>query len=228
MSRRVIDRESYPRAAHFDYFRSLAYPYVGVTAEVDVSRLLDYSRAGKHSFYLLLIHAAALAADGVAELRQRIHRGQIVEYSECPTSHIELLEDGSYTYCTLRHHMGLEEYLSSAAAARQACRARAGIEEDADVESMYFVSALPWVHYTSILQPVAGGDESNPRITWGKYQRRPDGAVMLPVSLLAHHALVDGVHIARFYENLNRQIEAFGAPPPASRIDTQGRNTDAR
>ena len=29
MPYRVIDMESYPRKAHFDYFRSLAYPYVG-------------------------------------------------------------------------------------------------------------------------------------------------------------------------------------------------------
>ena len=29
--------DSYPRKAHFDYFRSLQYPYVGVTVDVDVT-----------------------------------------------------------------------------------------------------------------------------------------------------------------------------------------------
>lgn len=32
---------------------------------------------------------------------------------------------------------------------------------------MYFVSALPWLNYTALVQPAARGDESNPRITWG-------------------------------------------------------------
>ena len=29
---------------------------------------------------------------------------------------------------------------------------------------------------------------------------------MLPVTLLAHHALVDGLHIARFYQNLDAEM----------------------
>ena len=30
---------------------------------------------------------------------------------------------------------------------------------------------------------------------------------MMPVTLLAHHALVDGLHIARFYRNLGLEME---------------------
>ena len=35
--------------------------------------------------------------------------------------------------------------------------------------------------------------------------------LMLPVTLLAHHALVDGVHIARFYEQLDVVIHSLAA-----------------
>ena len=35
----MIDMERYPRKAHFDYFRSLAYPAAGVTVDVDVTPL---------------------------------------------------------------------------------------------------------------------------------------------------------------------------------------------
>ena len=200
-----IDMERYARRAHFDYFRTLAYPYVGVTADVDVTAALRYSRENGRSFYLTFLHAAALAADGVPELRQRIRGDRIVEYSECPTSHAERTGGAGYCYCTLRHHMGLEEYFARAEEARAAC-ARNGITEDADVESMYFISTLPWIRYSSLIQPVAGGDESNPRITWGKYAAGPDGAAVMPVSILAHHALVDGIQIARFYDRLNSEI----------------------
>ena len=34
--RRFIDMENYPRKSHFEYFGSLAYPYVGFTANVCV------------------------------------------------------------------------------------------------------------------------------------------------------------------------------------------------
>ena len=206
MAYRIIDMENYPRKAHFDYFRSLAYPYVGVTAHVDVTALADFCKARGVSFYLTFMHAAALAADSIPEFRQRIHDGGIVQYDACPTSHTELKPDGTYAYCTLRHHMPLADYLAKAEAARAAVRESGSIEEEDDVQSMYFISTLPWLHYTQLVQPVACGEESNPRITWGKYQSDAAGRVMMPLSVLVHHALADGLHIAKFYEAFDRQV----------------------
>lgn len=201
-----IDLEKYPRRQHFAYFSSLQYPYVGVTNNVDVTEMVQFCKDRKYSFYLVFMHAVALAADDIAELRQRIRNRGIIEYSECPTSHIELLDNGTYCYCTLQHHMELEEYIPYAESIRKQCRLKGSIEEDNDCESMYFISALPWLHYTSLIQPVAGGEESNPRITWGKYQKDYCGREKLPVTILAHHGLVDGIHIARFYDNLEKQL----------------------
>ncbi len=208
MSFHTIDLENYPRRAHFDYFRSLAYPYVGLTAEVDAAPVLRYAGRSGQSFFLCFLHAVALAADAVPEFRQRIRDGAIVEYTECPTSHTEPLPDGSYRYCTIHHRMSPGQYFPLARKARNDCRSR-GLEEDADVESMYFVSSLPWLRYSALVQPVAGGDESNPRFTWGRYEKQADGRVLLPVSVLAHHALVDGLHIARFYDALGQEIAKF-------------------
>ena len=205
MSFHYIDMENYKRRAHFEYFSSLPYPYAGLTVNIDVTDALQYSRTKKHSFYLTILHAAALAADGVDEFRQRIRDDQIIEYSECPTSNVELLEDSSYCYCTLHHHMDLEEYFTQAEKNRKACREN-GINEDAEVESAYFVSVVPWLHYTAMIQPVAGGKESNPRLTWGRYDVNENGRFIMPFSVLANHALVDGIHISHFYENLDREI----------------------
>lgn len=203
---RMIDLQQYPRKAHFDYFRSLANPSVGVTVEVDVTDLLAFCRERKVSFYLAFMHAAALAADCVPELRQRIRGEGIVEYASCGTSHVEDKGDGTYCYCTLHHHMPFDAYIRQAETARKACRENAGIEEDDDVESLYFVSCLPWLHYTQLVQPTAGGDESNPRITWGRYDEDPRGRFMMPVTLLCHHALVDGRHLGAFYQQLETQM----------------------
>ena len=185
----------------------MAYPYVGVTVEVDVTALLTLCRERGYSFYLMVLHAVALAADEVDEFRRRIDDGGVVEYDECPTSHTELKPDGTYAYCTLHHHMPLEEYLQRAEAARAAARKSGSIEEEAEVQSMYFISTLPWLHYTQLIQPVACGDESNPRFTWGKYQQNAEGRMMMPLSVLVHHALVDGVHIAKFYDEFEKQMK---------------------
>ena len=202
-----IDPDTYPRRAHFDYFRSLRDPYVGVTVDVDVTELVASCKSQGCSFYLCFLHAAALAADRVPELRRRIEDGGIVEFDACPTSHTELLENGVYCYCTLRHDPAqpLADYLAYAEPKRRACRENASIEEDAEVLSEYFISTLPWLHYTDLRQPTAGGDESNPRISWGKFAPDFRGRLMMPVTLLAHHALVDGIHLAQFYQYLEEE-----------------------
>ena len=202
-----IDMATYPRRDHFEHFYGMAYPYVGVTVEVDVTALLTLCRERGYSFYLMVLHAVALAADEVDEFRRRIDDGGIVEYDECPTSHTELKPDGTYAYCTLHHHMPLEEYLQRAEAARAAARESGSIEEEAEVQSMYFISTLPWLHYTQLIQPVACGEESNPRFTWGKYQQNAEGRMMMPLSVLVHHALADGVHIAKFYDEFEKQMK---------------------
>lgn len=53
---------------------------------------------------------------------------------------------------------------------------------------------------------MAGGDESNPRITWGKYEENARGRLTLPVTVLLHHALADGLHLWLFYQGLEREM----------------------
>ena len=212
MNCRIIDMERDPRKAHFEYFRSLQNPMLGLTVNVDVTALRGFCRERGCSFYLAFMHAAALAANAVPQLRRRIRDGAVVEYDACGTSHVELAQDGTYGYCTLWHDMDWDAWLPYAEAARQACRERASIEEDADVEALYFITSLPWLHYTQLTQPTAGGDESNPRISWGRFEPDAAGRLMMPVTLLVHHALADGLHVARFYRNIREELDELRIP----------------
>ena len=180
-----IDLADYSRRDHFNLYLGMAYPYAGVTVEVDVTDLLALCKAKKISFYLMVLHAVALAADEVPEFRRRIDNGGIVEYEECPTSHIELKADGTYAYCALHHHMPLKEFLKKAEIARSAVRECGSIEEEAEVQSMYFVSTVPWLHYTQLIQPVACGEDANPRFSWGKYQPNDKGRMVMPMSVVS-------------------------------------------
>lgn len=201
-----INMEDYPRRDHFRYFRTLSNPFVSLTVPVDVTELAAACKAQGLSFYLAVIHAVANAANAVPPFRQRVRGERIVQYETCITSHIELLEDDTYCYCNLRHDLPLTDYFAAAENARAAARRHATIEEDAaDAESMFFVSTLPWLHYTCLSEPT--GSDSNPRFSWGKYEADHRGRLMMPLSVTAHHGLVDGVHIARFYQQLDMQFQ---------------------
>lgn len=206
-----LNMDAYPRKAHFDYFRSLAYPYAGLTVEVDITDFLAAVKAGSLPFFLSLCWCVGGAANAVPQLRQRILDGRIVEFDLCPTSHTVALPDGTYCYCTLDGGKPFFDFLDYAVQAQEAAKARGSIEESAgEALSLLFISTLPWVSYTGLVQPVPCPADSNPRITWGRYHTA-GGRTLLPLSILCHHALADGVHIAAFYDALNKQLAAAAA-----------------
>lgn len=57
-----ISFEGTPRQAQFDYFRTMANPYVGLTAEVDAAALLRACHAHGWPFSLALIYCIGRAA----------------------------------------------------------------------------------------------------------------------------------------------------------------------
>ena len=206
MDYRYLDMETYKRKDHFAYFSSMAYPYVGLTVNVDITELLTEIKGRNLPFFLTICYCVSKAANKVTEFRQRILNNKIIEFAHCQTSHTVALEDGTYCYCALDDNRPFEEYIPYAQKAQEAAKQTNTIEEEeADIYDKFFISTLPWVSYTALVQPVPAPADSNPRITWGKYFTQGE-RVLLPVSVLCNHALVDGIHIADFYEKLDEQI----------------------
>ena len=52
--------------------------------------------------------------------------------------------------------------------------------------------------------------DSNPRISWGKYQEEGDRAP-LPMTLPANHALADGIHMAHFFTHPEAEMARLAA-----------------
>ena len=205
MNCREIDMSADPRGAHFAYFCSLASPAAGLTVPVDVNDL----RKNLHgrSFFLAFLWCVQHAANAVPELRRRIKDGRVWEFDHCPTSCTVMKEDGTYAYCHLDADGDFDAFHAHGLQALREAKERGTIDEIAeDALPCYFVSCVPWLSYTQAVNPWGGGEDSNPRITWGKYESR-DGRTTLPLTLMIHHGLADGLHIARFYERLQQELE---------------------
>ena len=94
MGYRYLDMAAYARRDEYDYFRSLAYPYVGVTVHADITPLHARVRAEGLPVFLSLLYVTSRAANEIPELRQRMRSDGIVEYDVCPTSHTVSLGGG--------------------------------------------------------------------------------------------------------------------------------------
>ena len=199
---KVIDMEKDPRRDHYNYFRSFADPSVGLTVPCDITPLY-----GKKPFFLHLLYCATRAANAVPELRRRILGEQVVEYESCHSSHTVALPDGTYCYCELDCSMDLADFLPYAQKEVQRVTEQPSIEEQ-EPERLFFVSSVPWASYSALKLPVAHPPLSNPQITFGKAYWQGD-KYLLPLSLTVHHALCDGIHMARFYEAFEKNCRSL-------------------
>ena len=200
-----ISLEHDPRKAHFAYFSAMQNPYVGLTAEVDAGPLLDACHRKNLPFSLAMVWCTGRAANAVPELRQRILNGSVVEFDHCDTSHTVLRPNGSYAYCSLDPMQQFAAFLPEAQRRQAEAIANGGIDDGEDALGLLFLSSIPWLHYTAITQPTPVPADSNPRITWSKYELH-EGRLSLPVTLLVNHALADGLHIAQFFEALQDEM----------------------
>ena len=210
MGYRYLDMAAYARRDEYDYFRSLAYPYVGVTVHADITPLHARVRAEGLPFFLSLLYVTSRAANEIPELRQRMRADGIVEYDVCPTSHTVSLGGGRYCYCMLRADCPFDVYLPAAVEAQEAARREASMAESAaDAESLFFVSTMPGIAFTSFVQPTPYPADSNPRFMFGKFFAAGD-RILLPFSVQVNHALLGGQQLTAFFEALDRHIAAFG------------------
>ena len=206
MKKTLIDMNTYARKAHFDYFRTLAYPYVGVTAEMDITDFRRLTKAKGLNFFHSFLWCASQAANSIPEMRQRQQDDHIVEYDFCGTSHTVARADGTYVYCDLNANCDYFDFLPYAERVQQQAVENGDIDRaPGEEEPLLFISTVTWMSHTALILPTPIPADSNPRITWGRFFER-DGKILIPVSLQVNHALMDGLHISLFYKRLEEKL----------------------
>ena len=201
---KIIDMTNDPRRRQFAYFRHFSNPYASMTVNCDITHLRQTVLENGWPFFLTVLYCAVNAANDVPELRRRIRGDQVVEYENCISSHTVAMPDGTYCYCELDCRMPFAQYLPYAQAEVEKAKRSCSLDDGEDPARLFFVSSMPWVSFTSVTGPVPDPPDSNVRINFGKFFEQGD-RILLPLNISVHHALADGIHVARFYENFEKR-----------------------
>lgn len=164
MHYRIIDMASDPRSGQFAYFRGMTFPFAGLTVEMDITDMM--AARGGRPFFLSMLYAVVRAANAVPQLRRRIlPDGRVAEYDWCAPSYTAMKPDGVYVYCTVEGDMPYGTFIAEGQRRQREVLERGTLTEDGDVRSFFFVSSVPWVHYSQLQHPAESPDDSNPRIS---------------------------------------------------------------
>ena len=207
-SYRIIDEKTWKRAMHCMVFRNSVEPAFCVTFELDITDFYKKIRAQGYSFTIAMVYAVCRCANEIEEFRYRFVNGQVVLFDKIDTAFTYLDQDTElFKVVNVPMLETMQEYVE---AATKAAREQTEYFTGSLGNDVFQCSPMPWVTYTHISHTNAGKkDNATPLFDWGKYVER-DGRLIMPVSVQAHHSFVDGLHIGRFVERLQKFVREYG------------------
>ena len=183
-------------------FRRVAQPFFSVTVEIDVTALYDMTRDDRGpSFLVRALFETMRAARDTPAFCRRVRGDRVWEHDRLRLSSTVLREDESFGFAVLEPHDSLADFTTHAR--EEIARARRPAPLVIPVgDDIVYHSTLPWFRFSSFTNAMNTGADSIPRVVFGQRYRDADGWRM-PVAVEVHHAVVDGVDVARFIERLN-------------------------
>ena len=204
---REIDLETWPRREHYDFFCSFREPFFSITAEVLCEGILKRCEKDGRSKTFALWHGILQAANAVEEFRYRIKEQGPVLYEAVHLSPTVLRPDGTFTIAFLPFVEDLGAFAEIGRQVLEEAKKTKGFSLDVETRRIDLIhfSTVPWFRFTGLSHARATErTESEPKITIGRYGQGADGKVSIPISVTVHHGLMDGVHVARYFEELER------------------------
>ncbi|MEM8599536.1 MAG: chloramphenicol acetyltransferase [Bacteroidota bacterium] len=206
---RVVDVNAWPRQGAFAYFKELDHPFFNITSLLEVGPLVAYCTAQGRPFSLAAVYLALRVANEYEPLRLRIQGEQVVAYDEVQGSMTVHVGEEQLAFTYMQYDPAFAVFLERAEQARERAEANPGaIDARTGQTDVLHFSVLPWISFTSISHARSWrtGD-SVPKITFGQYRNEGE-RIQMPVSVEVHHGLMDGLHVARFLERVQRYLSA--------------------
>lgn len=195
---RIIRFDDPHRRRHFELFHGMDQPHFSITANVDVTALRQNRNL---ELTPTIVHCLTRAANEIPELRRRIRGDDVVEHDVVhPSFTVRTDVSDVFSFCEVPYSESITDFIADAVEKMKEMRSSPSLEDEPGRDDYLFMSAIPWVSFTAITHAMHYSPvDSVPRIAWGKIFQSGERALM-PLSIQAHHALVDGLHVGRFFE----------------------------
>lgn len=202
-----VDLETWERRALFDFFGTFGEPYHGVCIRVDCTATYNYAKDHGLSVFLSLVHRSLGAAHRVENFRTRIVDGVVWRYEEINGGSAVGRPNGTIGFAFYRYRESIQEFVRAASVEVERVRQRTDLERSREPNLIRY-SVQPWFDFTSVSHARnLSKPDSAPLITFGK-MTAADGRRTMPVSIHAHHALADGLHVAQFVDHFQELLDA--------------------
>ncbi|MFX0185930.1 MAG: CatA-like O-acetyltransferase [Candidatus Hodarchaeota archaeon] len=199
---RYIDIQTWSRREHFNLFNSYNHPHFSMSANLDLTVFHSVVKQRGVSLTVAIVYVIARASNAIPEFRYRIRADKVVEHEIVHPSFTILVDEDIFSFCTVDYSEDFPVFAARAAEQIVNVKKHLELANDPKRDDYLFMTTMPWVSFTSFIHPMQlHPTDSVPRFAWGKIFEE-GGFLKLPLSVQGHHALMDGIHMGRFYEKV--------------------------
>ena len=198
-----LDIDSWNRKEHYHLFKDFEDPFFGLVADVEISQTATYCKEKGYSLFLFYHYACSLAVNQIETFRYRIVEDKVAIYDTIHVGTTVMRPDHTFSFSFIPDTDTFEEFqwAGKAEVDRIMKISGIGINENTSRTDAIYYSTVPWVTFTGLKHAKTFAfKDSVPRISFGKIYTEHDKK-MMPTSIHAHHALMDGYHVGLLFDS---------------------------
>lgn len=195
-----LDLDNWARKDHFNFFRQFEEPFFGICVNIDCTTAYKTSKDLNSSFFLYYLHKSLVAANKIEPFRYRIDESEVIVYETVNASPTINRSNGTFGFAYMDYHENLQTFLKEAQKEIDRVQSTSGLIPAISGENVIHYSSIPWINFTSLSHARAFSfKDSCPKISFGK-MTEVNGRKSMPLSIHAHHALMDGYHVGQYID----------------------------
>jgi len=205
-----VDLKQWSRGELFSFYIDQMRIVMSLTVDIDVSNLIAYAKKNGFLFYPCMLWAVSKVVNDHDEFRHGWNeQGDLIRWEYVSPSYADFhAEDENFTKLVTQYNPSLSAFHTQFLSDREKKKSVRGIAAN-QPPNFFDVSCLPWVRYRHFdVHVFDEGKFLAPVITWGKYEWENEKA-MMPLSMNIHHAVADGFHLCRFFNEVQALIDAL-------------------
>lgn len=204
----LLDLENWNRKEHFAHFKQMEEPFFGVTVEIDCTKAYQTAKELNVSFFIYYLHKTLAAVNSVENFKYRIADDKIYINDRIDASATIGRENGTFGFSLIEYHPDFNLFKQNALTEIERIQNTSGLfTRSFDDDNLIHFSAIPWINFTSISHARSYTfPDSCPKISFGKMTTSETGKRIIPMSVHVHHALMDGLHVGKFIDRFEEEM----------------------
>jgi chloramphenicol O-acetyltransferase type A len=206
---KTIDKNSWKRKEHFDFFSKFDEPFFGLVSKIDCTVAFKKTKENSYSFFAYYLHKSLVAINMIEEFRYRVDGDNVIIFDEIHASPTIGRNDGTFGFSFIDYNSDFKIFDKTLKMEIESVQNTVGLRlnQQAERKDVVHYSSIPWITFTGVAHArIFGTEDSAPKILFGKMFSKEEKKVM-PVSIHAHHGLVDGLHVGQYLELFQKLMD---------------------